>query len=670
MCGIFGLFHSSQDISAAMRALAHRGNDAQNVLKVPHGIFGHVLHALTGYQEQPLVGMGTLLFNGQIYNWKELAQQENISASSDTEVLLHVLDTYPIEEVTSRLDGVYAFAYLRDNTLVLQRDLLGVKPLWYAHNSSCFGFASEPKALKEMGLVPRELHPRTTLTYAVSQNVLQSSSRPFCFPKTELSLDDALFAAVKKRIPSSNKVGVLFSGGVDSSLVSLLAKQAGADVTLYVCALDDPQKSVPSDLLAAREVAQSLNLPLIEVRASLSDVEGVLSEICSLIEDSSVIKVGVALPFYFAARQAARDGHRVLFSGLGAEEVFAGYQRHLRAKDISSECLRGLRAMHERDLFRDDVISMRHTVELRLPLLDHAVITRGLAIPAEEKIIDGVGKVPLRQAAVRFGLSKEFAFRPKKAAQYGSQFDAALEKLARRASLSKSAYLKQVYPVNARICALLSSGKDSVYALYLMQKMNYAVVCTATVLSENKDSYMYHTPAISFAKRQSESMGLPFLSATTAGNKEEELAALKDVLLRAIQEHHIDGVVSGALFSNYQRERIELVCEELGLQVFAPLWHLDQEMEVREILDAGFSFVLSKVAADGLDRSWVGRVITHIDVDILASRLGLNVAGEGGEYESLVINGPNFSYPLSLEGLDIVCEKEGSVEVCELVEKK
>ena len=565
------------------------------------------------------------------------------------------------------LDGVYAFAYLRGDELVLERDVLGVKPLFYARTEDSFAFASEAKALREMGFVPRELHPRTTLRYDVATGSLRASTRALSFTKhSSTSLTDALVNAVRKRIPESKEVGVLFSGGVDSSLIALLAKQAGASVTLYVAALDDPQKAAPHDLVAARKAAALLDLPLVEVRATLDEVREVLPTVCSLIEDGNVVKVGVALPFYFACKQARIDGLRVLLSGLGAEEVFAGYNRHKKSVDINQECLRGLRRLFERDLYRDDVISMSQTLELRLPLLDYELIGLGLSIPGSQKIVDGVTKVPLREAAAALGLDESVAFRKKRAAQYGSQFDAALGKLARREGLSKSAYLKEVYPVNAKLCALLSSGKDSVYALYLMQRMNYEVSVCATIESGNADSYMYHTPAISFASKQAAAMGLPFISASTAGEKEVELDALREVLRRAVDEFGVEGVVSGALFSDYQRSRIELVCEELGLQVFAPLWHLDQEQEVREVLDAGFRFVLSKVAAEGLDRSWVGREVTHADVDVLSSTLGLNVAGEGGEYESLVFDGPNFSEALSLEGLEVVCEQEGSVEVCEL----
>lgn len=665
MCGILGIWGKHHDkAEQALSSIAHRGQDNLTLVSDYGGTLGHVLHALVGTVPQPVRTQGTLLYNGEIYNWRELAKTHGIKAENDTQLLAHLLDRYGAH-VYKYLDGVYAFAYIQDNTLILQRDLLGVKPLWYSADDG-FCFASEAKAIKQLGLVPREVHPRTTLTVNLEDFSVQAVVRPLEFPKTDLELDQALLDAVKKRIPDSNRVGILFSGGVDSAFLALIAKQLGAKVTLYVAALDDEEKSTPHDLLAARQAAEELDLPLVELHASLEETEDLIKKVTAQIETANPIKVGVALPFWLCCQKAHAQGERVLLSGLGAEELFAGYSRHKQARDINQECLRGLRAMHERDLYRDDVVSMTHTVELRLPFLDHALARVALDIPGEEKIVHGIGKWPLRQAAIRFGLSQEIALRPKKAAQYGSQFDAAIDKLARRNDMKKGDYLRSLYPVNTKLCALLSSGKDSVYALYTMQQMNYEIAVCATILSENEDSYMYHTPVAALAKEQADSMEIPWISASTTGEKEEELSALKEVLLKAKQEFDVTGVVSGALFSNYQRTRIEQVCEEIGLRIYAPLWHLDQEQEVREVLDAGFTFILSKVAAEGLDRSFVGRPITHTDIDAFRDTLHLNVAGEGGEYESLVIDGPNFRRPISLDGYAVVCENEGSVEICSL----
>ncbi len=657
-----------KQVDKALRAIAHRGRDAKKTLSISSGALGHVLHAMVDLVPQPVTGRGVLLFNGEIYNWKELNIKYSAGCSNDAQLLLFLLDSMHIDDFRHELDGVYAFAYFRDDKVIIERDLLGVKPLWYSN--SPFAFASERKALEAVGISCRELHPRTTLTYDIRQEKLTAKIREFSFPKTNKSLEESLFEAVKKRIPESNKIGVLFSGGIDSSLIAMLAKKAGADITLYVAALDDPLKKIPHDIALARKSADKLGLKLVEIRADSNEVEQAIPEVCRLIEDSGVVKVGVALPFYFCARKAHNDGLRVLFSGLGAEEVFAGYQRHKQAIDINKECLRGLRRMHERDLYRDDVIAMSCSIEMRLPLLDREVISKGLSIESEKKIVSGIGKMPLRKAAVKLGLPEEIAMKRKKAAQYGSQFDAGIRLLAKKKGLSKSEYLRAFYPVNGRLAALLSSGKDSVYSIYIMKKLNYSIECAVTINSDNPDSYMYHTPLTNVALLQAKSMGIPIITKQTTGKKEAELKELREALKQAVEEHRITGVVCGALYSDYQRARLEIICEELGVQLFAPLWHLDQEQAVREMIDSGFVFIISKVAAEGLDKSWVGRIITHKDVDKLKKLLHINVAGEGGEYESLVIDCPLFSKKVVLTDKRVVCEGAGaSGDVCVLSAK-
>jgi asparagine synthase (glutamine-hydrolysing) len=147
----------------------------------------------------------------------------------------------------------------------------------------------------------------------------------------------------------------------------------------------------------------------------------------------------------------------------------------------------------------------------------------------------------------------------------------------------------------------------------------------------------------------------------TKGEKEKELEDLKETILRAKKEYGIEGVVTGALYSQYQRGRVEKVCDSLGLKIFSPLWHMDQEKEMRQLMKEGFEIVFSSVAAEGLDKSWLGRRITSADVDKLVGlkqKIGLNVAGEGGEFETLVLDGPMFKKKVVVDDSEVVEESE------------
>ncbi|PIN70922.1 hypothetical protein COV94_00560 [Candidatus Woesearchaeota archaeon CG11_big_fil_rev_8_21_14_0_20_57_5] len=160
---------------------------------------------------------------------------------------------------------------------------------------------------------------------------------------------------------------------------------------------------------------------------------------------------------------------------------------------------------------------------------------------------------------------------------------------------------------------------------------------------------MFHTPSISATAAQAKAMDLPHLTVTTPGQEGQELSELHDALRRAQEEHGITGVISGAVASTYQATRVQKACHALGLWCFNPLWQMDQLALLRAIVDQGFLAVITAVAASPLDARWLGRAIDDAfisDVASLATAHGINPAGEGGEFESLVLDCPLFKHPL------------------------
>ncbi len=213
-----------------------------------------------------------------------------------------------------------------------------------------------------------------------------------------------------------------------------------------------------------------------------------------------------------------------------------------------------------------------------------------------------------------------------------------------------------------RLGALISTGKDSCYAAYLMKK-EHDIVCVINIISKNPDSYMYHTPNVNLVELQANAMQIPLIKTETKGEKEKELKDLKQALEKAKNEYNIQGIATGALFSDYQRKRIENIADELKLKVFSPLWHMDQEKEMRSLLQDGFKIIFSSIAAEGLDKSWLGRVITNEDIDKLIElnkKTGINIAGEGGEFESLVLDCPLFSKQIKILEADIQMESDNT----------
>jgi diphthine-ammonia ligase len=221
-----------------------------------------------------------------------------------------------------------------------------------------------------------------------------------------------------------------------------------------------------------------------------------------------------------------------------------------------------------------------------------------------------------------------------------------------------------------KLAALFTGGKDSVYAIYLAQKAGHEISCLITIQSENLNSYMFHTPAIELTELQAEAMEMPHIIASTEGEKEKELEDLELAIKAAREKFEFDGVITGALFSEYQSSRIEKICQKLGLKCVNPLWHKNQEEEMQELVDQKFEFIFTAIAADGLNKSWLNKVITVDDLEKLnklKEKIGSNVAGEGGEFESLVLNCPLFRKKLVIEDFEI---QEDGEYVARMIIKK
>lgn len=200
-----------------------------------------------------------------------------------------------------------------------------------------------------------------------------------------------------------------------------------------------------------------------------------------------------------------------------------------------------------------------------------------------------------------------------------------------------------------KVASLFSGGKDSTFALWWALSQGWDVMALVTVLPESDESWMFHYPALKWTSLQAEAVGIRQIQIKTKGEKERELVDLAEGLRQLERDKEIEGIVSGAVASEYQRTRLDNLCEELGVRSFAPLWHKDEEQLVREQVDSGFEFIITACSALGLDERWLGRKITEADVNELVKlkkRFGLSVAFEGGEAETFVLKAPMFKTQL------------------------
>ncbi|MDI6841702.1 MAG: TIGR00289 family protein [Methanothermobacter wolfeii] len=196
---------------------------------------------------------------------------------------------------------------------------------------------------------------------------------------------------------------------------------------------------------------------------------------------------------------------------------------------------------------------------------------------------------------------------------------------------------------------LYSGGKDSTMALYHALRES-EVLFLLSMVSENSESHMYHVPNIRLTRLLSEAVEIPLIEAETGGVEEEEVEDLAGTL-EELKGQGVEAVYSGALYSEYQKSRIDSICSRLGLRSVAPLWQRDPLEYMEEIVDLGFRVMVTAVAAEGLDESWLGRIIDRgmiAELADLSERYGINPAFEGGEAESLVLDGPIFSKRLEI----------------------
>ena len=200
-----------------------------------------------------------------------------------------------------------------------------------------------------------------------------------------------------------------------------------------------------------------------------------------------------------------------------------------------------------------------------------------------------------------------------------------------------------------KLGVLFSGGKDSCYATYLAKKHKHEISCLISLISENKESYMFHTPSIEKTKQQAKVMNIPLLIQKTKGEKEKELKDLEKAIKRAKEKYKIKGIVTGALYSVYQASRIQKICDKLNLKCLNPLWHKDEIEYLKELIDNQFKIIILGVFAYPLNQSWLGKIINNKfieEVKQLQEKYEIHPAGEGGEFETFVINCPLFKEEL------------------------
>ncbi|WP_456473792.1 asparagine synthetase B family protein [Candidatus Pyrohabitans sp.] len=445
MCAIAGGFSASA--AGMLELLKHRGSDGYGIFAGDELCLVHALHATHSRDAQPVAGCSGLVLaaNGEVYNHRKLRERlasHDFKTRSDCEAILHAVEEHysgnlleAVAEALSMLDGEFAFAVSDGAAIVLARDFAGTKPVYFSGRN----FASEKKALWAMGEEASSLNPGEVVSLTKRGvgrlGVKRCSIRSVAEPEAELA--DALVSAVKKRAEHIERFGILFSGGVDSSLIACICANLGYEPRLYAVAL-------PGSLDWKRlRIEKFLGLEVVLEEISHEDVEAAVERVLYAIEESDALKLSIAMPIYLAAELAKANGEKVLLTGQGSDELFAGYARYaaLGREELRRELRRDFERLYSVNLERDDKAAMAAQIELLHPYLDRRVVEVALSLPPELKIANGTRKYILRKAARRLGLPEDIAMREKKAVQYSTGVAKALKKLARAEGKSPGEYV-------------------------------------------------------------------------------------------------------------------------------------------------------------------------------------------------------------------------------------
>jgi len=195
-----------------------------------------------------------------------------------------------------------------------------------------------------------------------------------------------------------------------------------------------------------------------------------------------------------------------------------------------------------------------------------------------------------------------------------------------------------------KLVSLFSGGKDSTIATYKAIKADNDVKILLSFVPD-EESYMFHYPNIKFAKISAEAMNIPIIMKESGKDKEKEIDDLKTEISALKNDCELDGVCVGAVSSNYQYSRVKKVSDELNLEVYAPYWQKSHGKLIREAINLNFKILIVGVYADGFDESWLGRELdlkALDDLKKLEEKFHINIGGEGGEYETFVLDCPLF----------------------------
>lgn len=420
MCGILAIIGKGKDealVKQLSKRMSHRGPDESDLYVTEKGhILSHERLSIIDVNggRQPIQGSQNawMVHNGEIYNHKELREtvlkHHTFRTHSDSEVIMHLYEEFGYN-FCNMLDGMFAFVVVNGDDFIAGRDPLGIKPLYYGLDErGRIYFASEMKAITDQCQTFSTFPPGhyyTPQTGFVKYYRPQWEDAAKAVEETDYTaIRETLTTAVQKRLMSDVPVGVLLSGGLDSSLTSAIAARLMKEKGEMLHSFSIGLTADAPDVVAAREVAAFLGTQHHEIYFTVQEGIAILDKLIWHLETYDVTSVRASTPMYFLSEAITQKGIKVVLSGEGADEIFGGYlyfRNAPSAADFQKETIERVQKLFTADLLRADKSTMAHGLEARVPFLDKAFLELAIKITPSEKqpqTYNGVEKYILRKA--------------------------------------------------------------------------------------------------------------------------------------------------------------------------------------------------------------------------------------------------------------------------------
>lgn len=420
MCGILAIIGKGKDVELVKtlsKRMSHRGPDESDLHITEKGhILSHERLSIIDLHsgKQPIRGTSTtdMVHNGEIYNHQLLRDTvlngHTFRTKSDSEVIVHLYEEFGYE-FCNMLDGDFAFVVIDGDDFMAGRDPMGVKPLYYGLDErGRVYFSSEMKPIADQCKTFSTFPPGHYYTPKTGfVKYYKPEYEDYLKADHELDLElirTSLTEATRKRLMSDVPIGVLLSGGLDSSLTTAIASRLLAEEGKKLSSFSIGLDTEAPDAKAAKKVAEFLGTEHHEVHFTIEEGVKILDKLIWHIETYDVTSVRASAPMYFLSKAIADLGIKVVLSGEGADEIFGGYlyfRNAPSAEDFQKETIERVQKLFTADLLRADKSTMAHGLEARVPFLDKAFLDVAMSIEANEKMpktYDGKEKYILRKA--------------------------------------------------------------------------------------------------------------------------------------------------------------------------------------------------------------------------------------------------------------------------------